>query len=79
MNDRRAEDPRIEQLVTDLSAMKTAHAAMQTQLTENTKVTKQVRDILASFKVIGACAKWGTIIGAAGTSVYHGIKALFHF
>lgn len=38
---------------------------------ENAVVLEQVRDILASFRVLGAIAKWVAAIGAAATATYH--------
>lgn len=39
--------------------------SMRMQLAENTELTQQVRDILTSFRVVGAVAKWLTaIVGA---------------
>lgn len=38
---------------------------------ENAAVLEQVRQILASFRVVGAIAKWIAAIGAAATAVYH--------
>lgn len=39
---------------------------------ENAAVLEQVREILASFRVVGAVAKWVAAIGTAATAVYHG-------
>ena len=56
--ERRAVDPRIDELVRDMSDVKKELAA-------NTEITKQVADVLASFRVISAIAKWATAVGAA--------------
>lgn len=59
MAERRAEDPRVAKLIADVDILKV-------QMAENTAVTMQVRDILASFRVAHAVAKWtAAIIGAA--------------
>ena len=63
--DRRAEDPRITQLTHDVHALKEG-------LAKNNETTEQVRDILASFRVVGAVAKWLSGIGAAAVMAYHG-------
>lgn len=52
---RRAADIKVAQLVTDVDDLKR-------QMAENTAVTCQVRDILASFKVVASVAKWITAI-----------------
>lgn len=44
---------------------------LKREMNKNTVVTEQVRDILASFQVVGAIAKWVAAIGAAATAVYH--------
>ena len=45
----------------------------------NTEDTEEVRELLGAFKVVGRLAKWSTVTGAAGFSIWHGIKAAFHF
>lgn len=52
---RRAADIKVAQLVTDVEDLKR-------QMAENTAVIIQVRDILASFKVVASVAKWITAI-----------------
>lgn len=52
---RRAADIKVAQLVTDVEDLKR-------QMAVNTEVTCQVRDILASFKVVASVAKWITAI-----------------
>lgn len=54
---------------------------MESSITENTSLTKEIKDLMeigrAGFKVlgwIGIAAKWIAAIAAAGASVY----ALFH-
>ncbi len=69
--ERRAEDQRISKLCEDV-------AVLQVQMAENTKVTVQVRDILASFRVVYHVAKWITALGAAVAAVYHGGDWLKH-
>lgn len=67
--ERRAEDQRIIKLCEDV-------AVLQVQMAENTAVTKQVRDILASFRIVGAVAKWTAAIGAGVVAAHHGIDWL---
>jgi hypothetical protein len=65
--ERRQHDPRIATLVIDVAELKR-------QMTENTAVTVQVRDILASFRILGKIAKWIAAMGAAAVAVWHGIR-----
>ena len=45
----------------------------------NTEVTEEVRELLAAFKVFGRIAKWGSVVGAAMFSLWHGITAALKF
>ena len=69
VEDRRSEDLRINLLVADVALLKADMRA-------NTEVTTQVRDILASFRVVGAVAKWAAAVGAGAAAVYHGFDFL---
>ena len=81
---RRQVDPRIAQLVTDVAEAKAAQVLMQKSIDENTKLTSEmsgtvsdIRDLLASFRVINVVAKWlGVVAVAAGAIVtaYRQIK-----
>lgn len=58
MNDqpqRRAADQVVAKLVSDMEEMKR-------ELARNTEVTQQVRDLVSSFHIIAAMAKWLTVI-----------------
>jgi hypothetical protein len=46
---------------------------LKKSVAENAVLLEQVRDILASFRVVGVVAKWVAAIGAAATAVYHGV------
>jgi len=71
MTERRAEDPRINALVSDMQSVK-AELAANTEITKrNSEITAQVAEVLASFRVLAAVAKWVATIGA-------GILALKH-
>lgn len=59
-------DPRIDMLVAGYEELKKEMAA-------NTAVTNDIRDILGTFRVVGAVAKWVAGIAAAFTAVYHGV------
>jgi len=52
---RRSDDKRVDRLVLDVDDLKK-------QMSVNTEVTMQVRDILSSFKVVAGVAKWITAI-----------------
>ena len=71
-DERRADDSRITGLVADVAVLKQ-------QMLENTQVTCQVRDILASFRIVGAVAKWAAAIGAGTAAAYHGVDWLRKF
>lgn len=45
-------------------------------MAENTEVTKQVRDILNSFRLLKSVAAWVIAIGAAIATLLHGIDFL---
>jgi hypothetical protein len=69
--ERRAPDPRINILVEEMKVVRVELAA-------NTHITKQVADVLASFRVIGAIAKWSAAIAAACTAIWHGLDGMMH-
>ena len=69
---RRGDDPRIERLVGDVATLKEQHTALSGEIKKNTEITEQVRDILASFRVIGLVAKWLTAVGGLFVMLYHG-------
>lgn len=71
MNERRGDDARIVRLEERMGRF-------EQKLDENTATTKEVRDILGSFKMIGAIAKWSMVVGGACTAAYHGAQALLH-
>ena len=80
---RRADDPRINQLQADVkhlhADLEEAKSVAQENarlLAENTQVTKDIRDILGTFKVVGALAKWLTIVGGFFVGVYHGWQSI---
>lgn len=48
-------------------------SAKNEALLEDLKVvTHEVRDILGTFRVLGAAAKWATAVGAFCVMLYHG-------
>lgn len=50
--------------------------SLEEKLDANTALTKDVRDILGTFRVMGLIAKWIAAIGAAGLAIYHGWQAI---
>lgn len=48
--------------------------AIEKQLTENTDITRQVYDVLATFRVIAKVAKWLTAIVLLLTSIWGLVK-----
>lgn len=68
-NERRRVDPRLEIMAQQI-------ASLQSEMAINTEVTKQVRDILTSFHIIAAFAKWLTIISACIAAVWTLIQKL---
>ena len=60
--ERRRDDQRIGKLVFDVCDLKK-------QMAENTEITHQVRDMLASFRVIAVIAKWVAAVAAAVAAV----------
>ena len=69
MNDRRTVDTRIDGLVADVTELKTQMAA-------HMETTNQIRDILASFRVAGAIAKWAAAIAGGCAAVYASFKGV---
>lgn len=71
MEERRSGDARIERLEQRMERF-------EGKLDENTATTREVRDILATFKIVGAVAKWCSIVGGAFVAMYHGVDWLKH-
>lgn len=63
--DRRAPDPRIDVLVSQV-------AAIEKQLAANQTILQDISDVMASFRVVSAIAKWTTAVVAAGVAIWHG-------
>lgn len=83
---RRADDARISQLLIDHADLKRQHGklhacvdSLQAEVKRNTEVTEQVRDILTSFRVLAAVAKWVSKIGAAFAAIYYGAEHALDF
>ena len=67
---RRSDDTRI-------ALLEQRMASFETMVGENTKMTREVLDTLRAFKMLGAVAKWGTVIGGAVTGAYHAVQQFF--
>ena len=72
IKERRASDPRIDALVTQMHDV-------QVELKANTEITKQVADVLASFRVIANVAKWLTVMSTAIFALWHGVQAFARY
>lgn len=67
----RAEIERREKIDDNFVGIEARFVALERKMDESMEVTTQIRDILTSFKVIGAVSKWLTAIGALAVMVYH--------
>lgn len=70
----RAEIERRQVIDDRFSEIDDSFKALRFEMANNTEITKQVRDVLASFRVIGAISKWLTAIGAFGVMIWHGVQ-----
>lgn len=59
-----------------LAAFDRRLSSLEAKLDANTALTKDVRDILGTFRVVGLMAKWIGAIGAAALALYHGWLAI---
>jgi hypothetical protein len=66
---RRNSDHVITKLVGDVAVLKD-------EMKANTKVTTEVRDILTTFKMVGAFAKWSAAIVAAVVGAWAAIRGI---
>jgi len=65
-------------MVVRLEALEKCQVELKVDLARNTAVTEEVRDILTTFKTLGAFAKWSSAIIAAVAGAWIAIKNL-HF
>lgn len=70
--ERRAEDPRVNQLISDVAAIKEATAL-------NTEITTEIRNIVAGFKIMAKIAKWLTAMAALAVSLIALVKGIVTF
>lgn len=76
---RRASDPRVDQLVADVVALKQGQVEMKKALADNTEITVQVHDLLASFRIMAKVAKWVTTIAACAAALIAAAKGVITF
>lgn len=69
-NNRRGDDTRIAKLVSDVGAL-------QEQMKINTAITAEVKEMVASFKMIAVIAKWLTAIIALAIAIKTGVSQFF--
>lgn len=62
----------IDATIVEQDAQRALLSQMSSELKANTEITKQVADVLASFRVIAAVSKWTTAIVAGVLAVVHG-------
>ena len=67
----RGEIERREVIDERFQAIEDEFKALRFEMANNTEITKQVRDVLASFRVIASVAKWFTAVGAFGVMCWH--------
>lgn len=70
--ERRAEDPRVNQLISDVAAIKEAVAL-------STEITTEIRNIVAGFKTMAKIAKWLTAMVALAVSLIALAKGIVTF
>ena len=68
---RRADDTR-------MALMEQRMNSFENKVDENTRLTREVLDTLRAFRMIGAVAKWGTLVGGAAVGGYHAVQQFFH-
>jgi hypothetical protein len=90
--ERRAGDPRVDKLVDDVAELRNqmecaqrSRIEIKKELAKNTEITtknnetlEQVRDTLASFRVIAAVAKWLTVLAGFVAAMIAAIQAVLH-
>ena len=72
-SERRRRDPRIDEIHTKVEHLHDCIESVKQSVQSNTETVKEVRDILQSFRIAGAIAKWLTGIAAAFMAVKTGI------
>lgn len=68
-----------EYVITQLHHYHDCLEKMKAIVAQNTEVTEEVRELLATFKVFGRFTKWGAVTGAGALSIWQATKAFFHF
>jgi len=55
---------------------RTEFEELKAEVKKNTELTLDIHAMVRSFKIVGAVAKWVTLVSAAGTAAYHGVQAV---
>ena len=61
---RRSNDEKMAKLITDVADLKIS-------MVQNTIITEQVRDVLASFRIMASVSKWLAAISAGAIGLWH--------
>lgn len=62
---------RTRSMADDILRLTGEQIRMQATIQENTELTRQVRDILITFRVTALIAKWIATVGAAFAALYY--------
>jgi len=68
-----------EYVITQLTHQHDCLEKLKIAVAQSAEVTEQVRELLATFKIMGMLTKWGAVTSAASLSVWQGAKAAFQF
>jgi hypothetical protein len=71
---RRINDAHIKSLYDEMHNVTKKVDVLQAWVTENSQVTRDVRDLLSTFQVSRSVANWIVKVGGAGAIVYAGFK-----
>ena len=71
---RRSNDDHIRTLYTEIHAVRGKVDTLQAWVKDNSEVTREVRDLLSTFKVSRSVANWVVKVGGAVAIVYAGFK-----
>lgn len=78
MSDKAARPPQRRTADTRIALLEQRMGTFESKVDENTKLTREVLDTLRAFKMVGAIAKWGTVIGGAVAGGYHAVQQFFN-
>ena len=75
---RRYSDERIDRLEERQVRIETRVEAIDTKMDDQTTILQNVADVLGTFRVVSAVAKWIGIVLGAGVAVSSAVAAFFH-